>query len=132
MKFQTTERLFDKSYNYDKKHKINTTDKKLPESVIKTINAGVTIEQIDLLLSKGYDVYKYATQITIHGKCDKLTNDTVGYYKCLTLNKNKSVGVKWIAVDASKKEKICSALSLFGWNTEHSSQVYYSYYTQNL
>jgi len=127
MKFQNTQRLFDKSYNYDKKHKINTTNKILPESILKSINNGITIEQIDVLLSKGYNIYKYSTQITIHGKCKELNNDTVGYYKCLTLNKNKSVGVKWIAVDASKKEKICSNLSLFGWNKEHNSQVFYPY-----
>jgi len=125
MKFDNIEKLFDKSYNYDKKHKINTTDKELPESVIKTINSGVTVEQLDLLLSKGFDVYKYSTQITIHGKCDKLTNDTVGYYKCLTLNKNKSIGVKWIAVDAAKKENICRTLSLFGWSSVHDSQLFY-------
>lgn len=84
MKFDSTEKLFDKSYNYDKKYKLNTTNKVLPKSILESINNGITIEQLYLLLSKGYDVYKYATQITIHGKCDKLTNETVGYYKCLT------------------------------------------------
>ena len=76
MKFDNIEKLFDKSYNYDKKHKINTTDKKLPESIIKTINKGVTIEQLDLLISRGFNIYKYATQIAIHGKCDILSENS--------------------------------------------------------
>ena len=54
-----------------------------------------------------------------------MTNETVGYYKCLTLNKNKSIGVKWIAVDAAKKENICRTLSLLGWSSVHDSQLFY-------
>lgn len=125
MEYSKIEKLFDNKFSYDKKHKLNTSPKKLPLDVIENINKGVTLEQLNSLTHKGFDVYKYSTQITIHGICDELTDNNVFFYKSLMLNKNKSLGVKWIAVDAEKKTKICKTLEYFGWTTIRSSTKNY-------
>ena len=125
MEYKKIEKLFDDNFAYDKKHKVNTSSKNLPLDVMDNINKGVTLEQLNNLTSKGYDVYKYATQITIHGICNELTDNNVFLYKSLILNKNKSLGVKWIAVDAEKKANICKTLEYFGWTTIRSSTKNY-------
>lgn len=125
MEYQNLQKLFTNNFNYDKKHKLNTTPKQLPLEIVSNINKGVTLEQLENITSKGFDVYKYATQITIHGICNELTNNNVCSYASLILNKNKSLGVKWIAVDAEKKSDICKKLSYFEWHTTHTSQKFY-------
>lgn len=121
MEYNNVEKLFENKFNYDKKHKLNTSPKELPLKIIENINKGITLEQLNELLAKGYDIYKYSTQITIHGTCNDLTDNNVFLYNSLTLNKNKSLGVKWIAVDTEKKNEICTKLEYFGWTTNHTS-----------
>ena len=121
MEYNNVEKLFENKFNYDKKHKLNTSPKELPLKIIENINKGVTLEQLNELLAKGYDIYKYSTQITIHGICKELIDNNVFLYKSLILNKNKSLGVKWAAVDSKKKENICKTLEYFGWTTNHTS-----------
>lgn len=125
MKYNNIEKLFDNSFSFDSKHKVNTTNKVLPLGIVENINNGVTLEQLNDLIAKGYDIYKYSTQITIHGICKDLTDNNVFLYKSLILNKNKSLGVKWIAVDAEKKNEICTKLEYFGWSTVQSSTKFY-------
>lgn len=108
-------------YKCDKKHKLNTTNANIPDSVIQNIDNGITLEQINDLIANGYDIYKYQTQITLHGICNSLTTDTVGQYKSIILNKNKSIGIKWIAVDRQKKLQICDTLYFFGWSRVQNS-----------
>ena len=121
MEYNNVENLFENKFNYDKKHKLNTSPKELPLKIIENINKGVTLEQLSEILAKGYDIYKYSTQITIHGICNDLTDNNVCRYNSLMLNKNKSLGVKWIAVDTEKKNEICTKLEYFGWTTNHTS-----------
>lgn len=121
MEYNNVEKLFENKFNYDKKHKLNTSPKELPLKIIENINKGITLEQLNELLAKGYDIYKYSTQITIHGTCNDLTDNNVFLYNSLMLNKNKSLGVKWIAVDTEKKNEICTKLEYFGWTTNHTS-----------
>lgn len=121
MEYQNLQKLFTNDFNYDKKHKLNTTPKQLPLEIVRNINKGITLEQLNELLAKGYDIYKYSTQITIHGTCNDLTDNNVFLYNSLMLNKNKSLGVKWIAVDTEKKNEICTKLEYFGWTTNHTS-----------
>ena len=121
MEYNNVEKLFENKFNYDKKHKLNTSPKELPLKIIENINKGITLEQLSEILAKGYDIYKYSTQITIHGTCNDLTDNNVFLYNSLTLNKNKSLGVKWIAVDTEKKNEICTKLEYFGWTTNHTS-----------
>lgn len=121
MEYNNVEKLFENKFNYDKKHKLNTSPKELPLKIIENINKGVTLEQLSEILAKGFDIYKYSTQITIHGICKELTDNNVLLYNSLILNKNKSLGVKWIAVDTEKKNEICTKLEYFGWTTNHTS-----------
>lgn len=121
MEYSNIEKLFENKFNYDKKHKLNTSPKELPLSIIENINKGITLEQLNELSVKGFDIYKYSTQITIHGICNDLTDNNVCRYNSLILNKNKSLGVKWIAVDTEKKNEICTKLEYFGWTTNHTS-----------
>jgi len=121
MEYNNIEKLFENKYNYDKKHKLNTSPKELPLKIIENINKGITLEQLNELSVKGFDIYKYSTQITIHGICNELTDNNVCRYNSLILNKNKSLGVKWIAVDTEKKNEICTKLEYFGWTTNHTS-----------
>lgn len=127
MKYEKTEELFSRSYLCDKKHKLNTSPKRIPASILKEIEReGLTLEHIDALSKKGFDIYKYSTQITLHGVCDALERDgCLGGYKCLVVNKNKSIGIKWIAVDRNKKARIISMLSDFGWQAESSSTEFH-------
>lgn len=125
MKYKKIENLFDDNFAYDKKHKLNTSPKNLPLDILENINKGITLEQLNVLDSKGYDIYKYSTQITIHCVCKELTDNNVFFYKSLILNKNKSLGIKWTAVDSEKKENICKTLEYFGWATIQSSTKFY-------
>lgn len=123
MSYKKTEELFSREYMCDKKHKSNTSPKAIPTAILDEIeNKGITIERIEELNANGYDIYKYATQITLHGTCDELSKSGhIDWYKCLTLNKNKSIGIKWIAVDREKKLRIIEMLKECGWSSKSNS-----------
>lgn len=127
MSYKKTEELFSRDFMCDKKHKLNTSPKAIPTAILDEIeNKGLTLERIEELCGKGYDIYKYATQITLHGTCEGLSKDgRLGWYKCLTLNKNKSIGIKWIAVDRAKKVRIIEMLKEFGWGSVSNSMELY-------
>ena len=112
MEYNNVEKLFENKFNYDKKHKLNTSPKELPLKIIENINKGITLEQLNELLAKGYDIYKYSTQITIHGTCNDLTDNNVFLYKSLILNKNKSLIVSDFICFLSKKRIRLSKKSL--------------------
>ena len=122
MKYDEIKELFSESNYIDKRHKLNTTSKSISLDVVNEIEKfGITSERINELVSDGFDIYKYKTQITLHGLCKELNNERVNGYKCLTLNANLSIGIKYIAVDVAKKHTICNKLNYFGWSTESSS-----------
>lgn len=127
MSYKKTEDLFSRDFMCDKKHKLNTSPKAIPTAILNEIeNKGLTLERIEELNANGYDIYKYATQITMHGTCDELSKDgRIGWYKCLSLNKNKSIGIKWIAVDREKKLRIIEMLKECGWSSESNSTELY-------
>lgn len=59
MSYKKTEELFSREYLCDKKHKLNTSPKAIPTAILNEIeNEGLTIERIDELCAKGYDIYK--------------------------------------------------------------------------
>ncbi len=102
----TFEKLMETS-NTDTRKKINRSPKDLPHDVLQSIVNGITIEQIDSLIDDGYQIFTYLTQITIH--CNANENEILEYvngYKNLFVNKNKTLGVRWTAIDAEKKSKI--------------------------
>lgn len=127
MSYKKTEDLFSREYLCDSKHKLNTSPKAIPVAILNEIeNEGMTLESMETLSKKGYDIYKYTTQITLHGVCKELEKDgRIGGYKCLTLNKNKSIGIKWIAIDRAKKERICTMLKECGWGCVNTSTSFY-------
>ena len=70
------------------------------------------------------DIFKYQTQITIHGLFPELNNSYLYNYKYLFQNKNKSIGVKYNAIDIEKKVKIAKYSSICGWAKYHNSSEF--------
>lgn len=104
------ETILEKS-NYDERKVLNRSDKVISEKELRIIeNEGATYE---LLESMNVPIFKYQTQITIHGLFPDLKNERVGYYKNLCQNKNKSIGCKYTALDREKKEQIFSMVKAF-------------------
>jgi len=102
---------FFESTNFDHKNILNRSNVVLKESDIEVLeNEGATYE---LLESLNVPVYKYRTQITIHGLFPTLSNNYIGGYKNLFQNKNLSIGVKYTAIDRLKKERIFKAVKGF-------------------
>jgi len=116
---KTIETIFD-SGNFDTKKILNRSTKKINQTDLDNIeNNGATFE---LLQSLNVPVFKYRTQITIHGLFPELKNNYIGNYKNLFQNKNLSIGVKYNAIDFYKKEKIYKVLnSLYDWSIEKNS-----------
>lgn len=117
------ETLFEKNSEFDTPKKINRFEKKVPELVIRQIETGVTIEDLEnLQRSYKLPIFKYKTQITIHGLFPELENNYLYGYKNLFQNKNKSVGIKWTAIDEQKRDKeIKPALNWLGFRYFNNS-----------
>ena len=108
---------------YDSKHINNLApNKDIPDSLIETINKGITLEQLDEL--SHLPICHYKTQITIHGKCPALKNNKVYGYSALVVNSNKSLGVRWLAIDLVKKNRIANYVGEYDFATFYDSQVY--------
>jgi hypothetical protein len=74
------------------------------------LESGVTIEELEAI---GVPVYRYETQVTIHGKLPNIDSKRINGYKSLMLNGNGSIGVRYVAIDSEKKrfiKKACTAL----------------------
>ena len=68
------------------------------------LESGVTLERLESL---NVPVYRYGTQITIHGKLPEFReNARPGGFRAVFLNGNGSVGVRYAAIDAEKKALI--------------------------
>lgn len=115
------ELLFELS-NYDSKNINNKGTQIIPKDALNEIETkGVTLEFLNELKAP---VFKYRTQITIHGLFHELTNNYLGGYKNLFQNKNLSIGVKWQAVDYEKKKTIYRTITKYldnGWFIRHNS-----------
>lgn len=125
VKMEKIEQLYE-SGNYDSKKILNRSTKEISQDVLNNIeNEGVTTEYLETL---GVPVFKYKTQITIHGLFPELCNNYIGGYKHLIQNKNLSIGVKYNAIDFNKKKQIylfCHRHS--GWKIAHNSTEMYIY-----
>lgn len=115
--------------NYDSKNITNKGNKVIPQTALDKIESeGVTLE---FLQGLNMPVYKYRTQITIHGLFPELQHNYLGGYKNLFQNKNLSIGVKWQVVDYLKKDRIYKAVTgyLENWTRRHNSTDFFIYKT---
>lgn len=127
--------VFDKSVNYDTRKMLNRGTEKIESELVNKIeNRGITIEELEAL---DVPIFKYKTQITIHGIFDGDFNTRVGGYKSLIHNQNKSLGVRYVAIDAGKKRTIEDALTymrLVGekpkWSVSKDSTGFALYHVQ--
>ena len=127
------EPYFDKSNVCDKKHKLNTCKKIVPNEYLAKIENGCTLETLEEMMCQKFDIYKYGTQITIHGLFSELANNRIGGYVNLIQNKNKSIGVRYTAIDHNKKKRLFELLKKVGnWCVSQSSSNYYIYKMQAL
>lgn len=86
---------------------LNTAPEKVAGITLDEIEAGVTIERLE---SINVPVYQYGGQITIHGIFAGIDSDLrVAGYKSVFLNGNGSLGVRYVAIDASKKDMLLEA-----------------------
>lgn len=123
-----TEALYSNSFCKDSKHILNTSNKVVPVGVLDDIEKeGCSLEQIDKLSVDGLDIFKYDTQITIHGLFPELSNQRLDGYKWLFQNKNKSIGVKWNAVDYAKKTRIYEHLRHVDFSIQQNSTTWIAY-----
>lgn len=110
----------------DKKHKLNTSIREVPQKWLDNIENGCSLEQLDAFTKEGFNIFKYQTQITIHGLFPKVSTNRIGAYVNLTQNQNKSIGVRWTAVDRAKKAKLFDYLTTADcWRIENNSTDYY-------
>lgn len=93
------------SDNYASKHKLNTCNKAVSQEMLNKIEAGCSLEALEEI-AQGFDIFKYRTQITVHGLFPELSTNCIGRYVNIVQNKNKSVGIKYTAIDHAKKMKL--------------------------
>ena len=119
--------------SYSKKHILNTCNKKVPQEYLDQIENGCSIEQLEKMMAQKFDVFKYKTQITIHGLFSELSTRRIGGYVNLTQNKNKSIGVRYTAIDYKKKTRLYNLLAAAdGWSIEENSTTFSIYKMEKL
>ena len=99
------EKVFDADSEYASKHKLNTCNKVVSQELLDKIEDGCSLETLEEV-AKGFDIFKYRTQITIHGLFPELSTRCIGRYVNIVQNKNKSVGIRYSAIDYDKKERL--------------------------
>ena len=99
------EKVFDADSEYASKHKLNTCNKVVGQELLDKIEDGCSLETLEEV-ANGFDIFKYRTQITIHGLFPELSTRCIGRYVNIVQNKNKSVGIRYSAIDYDKKERL--------------------------
>jgi hypothetical protein len=124
---EKTQLLFKTKTKVDNKSIVNRLNKPVSNEILKKIESGVTLEDIDEMVKQGLPILKYHTQITIHGLFDDLTNNYIFGYKNVFQNKNRSIGVKYNAIDEEKRQRIDKRLGVLGFRySRNSSSVTFS------
>lgn len=100
------------------RRRINTAIDTIANITAQEIEAGISIER---LASINVPVYRYHGQITIHGQLPDIDSGYCFGYKSLFKNANGSIGVKYIAIDAEKKD-ILSKIQRIGKSICHYSK----------
>lgn len=106
-----SELLKESEHNFDSKNITNKGTGKVSNEILEQIEAGgITSE---LLESFPFPIFKYRTQITLHGIFETEQNYfRSGGYKNLIVNKNRSLGVRYSGIDIEKKRFIQHVLNL--------------------
>lgn len=130
---ETIQKIFEQQSSDSKNILNRAANVSLSKEVLNSIeDNGITSEQLENL---GVPVFKYQTQITIHGIFPILEgNGRIGGYKWLFQNKNLSLGVKYNAIDATKKAKVYSTICLLSDFIEYTNSTenfIYKYYFVN-
>ena len=115
------------SGNFDSKNITNKSNKFVSQKDIDLLESdGATYELLEKL---DVPVFKYKTQITIHGIFPELTNNYIGGYKNIFQNKNLSIGCKYTAIDRFKKKNIFSHVQKYlgEWGITNNSTEYSIY-----
>lgn len=118
------EKVFSISGKTDRKSKLNKLNKNIDAIYLDKIEQGITIEGIDKMKISGLPILKYQTQITIHGLFPRLNNNYVYGYKNIFQNKNKSIGVKYNAIDEAKRREIAEKVRPIGWSYKRNSSSF--------
>ncbi len=88
----------------------------------ETLESGIELEALESL---NVPVFRYGTQITIHGKLPDFNPDSrPGGYRAVFRNQNGSVGVRYSAIDGAKKRQIqtvASAAEKGAWSVHANS-----------
>lgn len=105
----------------DKKSKLNKLNKRVNPEYLEQIEEGVTLEELDGMRENGLPVLKYKTQITVHGLFPDLNNQVVFGYVNVFQNKNKSIGIKYNAIDEEKRRRIADRLKILGYHYSRTS-----------
>lgn len=122
---KVTEKLFDYNSKFDKKNKLNRLNKVVDKNILDQIESGLTLELLEQI-TKDLPVFRYQTQITIHGLFSELQNSYSFGYKNLFQNKNKSIGVKWGAIDEAKRQELKKSLRFTDFRyTRNSTENYF-------
>jgi hypothetical protein len=121
-KLKEYEPLFENG-NFETPKKINRSEKVVSLEQIDAIDNGITLEQLDAFK---LPIFKYKTQITIHGIFPEMGYILVGGYKHIFQNQNKSVGVRYNAIDYDKKKRLFQILrTVNGFSISENSQHFY-------
>ena len=112
--------------NYDHKNIINRNQQEVPLDFIDRLEKGIDSEELEAL---GLPVFKYKTQITIHGIFPKVETKKVGNYKHIFQNQNLSIGARYAAIDYGKKREVYTMICKFNkpWHLHETSTEMYIY-----
>jgi hypothetical protein len=117
---------------YDTPKKLNRGKKQIdPELAKKIEKEGITIEELERLQDKGFPVFKYKTQVTVHGDFSEVAGfGRVGGYKTLLFNKNNTLGIKYNGIDNKKKREVGDLLWTYNYvkkfaDDSENKQVYW-------
>jgi len=117
------ETLFSVKSEYDTRKKLNRLPKRVDQKYLDMIEQGVTLEDLDVMKRDGLPIFMYQTQITIHGEFDHLGVNYIFGYKNLFQNKNKSIGIKYNAIDEEKRKRIADRLKCLGFTYRRDSKM---------
>lgn len=118
-----TETLFEVG-NYETPKKLNRSNRIVSNEILKEVEEGITSERLDELR---LPVFKYKTQITIHGQFPQVERNYLDGYKQIFQNQNGSIGVKYNAIDNAKKERLYRYLKMAGYSVSKNSTTWEAY-----